>query len=344
MDLNQLALKIQFGKKEQVAILTQLSYLVDAGVPAPDALRHMRLTYKEKRNKVLYEVINQMANNASEGERISEDMEKWFPYEVCKILSTSEERGILEEGIHNSIDFLQSGKKFFAPLSKMLAGIIYVVALLVAIAVIGTIFLPQIGQYVKDWPTISIYFKSFANILYYYFPVILLAMAGYVLWTLNAIKHYSGRIDQWVALPFMKIYKAKSGYSILKTLSLLSKNGVGVPEIIFMLTSQYKSGMVSEKIKIMYDRIRSGEQNMGEVMDTGLFTPMQISELNLISQFVGEEDYSKIFDVMSKIISKNIVNSVKQFAVIVNTVCLFLTGAGILWVYGAYAVLASSIN
>ena len=75
-----------------------------------------------------------------------------------------------------------------------------------------------------------------------------------------------------------------------------------------------------------------------------LFTPLQISELQLISRFVGEENFAKIFDVMSGIIAKSIVESLKKVAVIVNTLCLFLTGAGILWIYGAYAVLAGSIN
>ncbi len=344
MDINQKLLQLQFSNKHKLMLLTQLSYLVDAGVPAPDALRHMRATYKKRRNKILFQVVDKMSRNASAGKKIADDMEKWFPYEVCKILATSEQRGIIAEGVHNSLDFLQSGKKFLSPLGKMSAGIVYVVALLIAIALIGTIYLPKIGQYVKEWPTISIVFYNFSSFLYHYFWLIILALIGLFAWANWSIRFYSGKVYQCIALPFLNIYKAMKGYSILQTLSLLSNNGVGVPQIIQLLTKQYRKGMVSDKVNIMHERIRKGEQNMGEVMDTGLFTPLQISELQLISRFVGEENFSKIFQVMSGIIAKNIVDSLKKVAVITNTICLFLTGAGILWIYGSYAVLASAIN
>lgn len=344
MDLETLNIKLQFGKKQKIQVLTQLSYLVDAGVPAPDALRHMARAYKKKRNTILLHVVDKMAKNAANGQGIVAGMENYFPFEICKILTTSEQRGIVAEGIHNAIDFLQSGNKFFAPLGKMTSGIIYVIALLAAIAVIGTIYLPKIGQYVKEWPTISIAFYNMAWFLYHYCWLLILGLVGLFVWCVWSIRHYSGRVLQFIALPFLNIYKARMGYSILKTLALLSANGVGTPDIIQLLTKQYRNGMVAAKVKTMYDRIRAGEQNMGEVMDTGLFTQLQISELNLISQFVGEENFAKIFAVMADIIAKSVVESLKKFAVIVNTICLFLTGAGILWIYGAYAVLASSIN
>lgn len=346
MSANEFLYKIQFTQKKKISFLTQLHNLVGAGVPAPDALMHMRDAFKKKRNEIMLIIAQRMAMNAEEGKRIADGMEKFFSHEICKILSTSEERGILDEGIKNAIDFLGSGTKFFSPLGKTVGGIVYILASLCAVAYIGHKLLPEIGSFVPrdQWPMVSLSLNSFANALYYGYPIIIAVIIFSIIWTRRSIKNYNKKIYQFTAIPFMRTYCSISSYKLLQTLALLSKNGVGVPEIINILCKQSTSGMIAEKYRIMHERVRQGMQNMGDVMDTGLFTPEEISELHLISRYVGEENFSRIFHVMSKITAKRVIDKMKITANIIATACLFLTGGMILWLYTSYAFLSMAIS
>lgn len=344
MSANSKFYKFQFNKTQQIRLLTQLSHLVDAGVPAPDALQYIRKVSLEKKDKVMFMVVDQMCLNSSEGRKLAEGMENWFPYEICTILIRSEERGFLSEGLKNILDYMSSNRKFFSPLSKMTSGIVYFFVALIAITIIGYIYLPKIGQYSHHWPQLSKAIYSLANFLYHDFLLVIAIFVAIVIWIIRATRSYKGKFYQCIAIPFMGIYRARLAYFLLQIFSLLSANGIGVPEIILQLNKTYTKGYLADKLKLMLMKISSGEQNMGNAMDTGIFTQRQINELHLISKFVGEENHSKIFSAMASIISANIVSTFNKISVVVNTVCLLLTGASVLWIYGAFALLASSIN
>ncbi len=344
MAINNRLYKLQFNKSQQINLLTQLQHLVEAGVPAPDALNHIRTVCRDKKDKVLFAVADQMCRNTSEGRKLAEGMEEWFSYEICSILIKSEERGFLSDGLKKILDYLGSNKKFFAPLGKMTTGVIYFIATLIAITIIGYVYLPKIGHYSHNWPAISTDLYNLAGFLYHDYIYVIVALIGLFVWIVWSARNYRGKFYQFVAIPFMPIYKARLSYFMLNMFSLLSANGIGVPEIINQLNKTYTKGFLSDKLKLMQFKLTSGEQNMGDVMDTGLFTQRQINELHLISRYVGEESYSKIFFVMASLISSSIIKMLTKVSVIINFVCMLLTGACILWIYGAYALLASSIN
>ena len=337
-------LQLQFNNKKRTSFLTQLANLVEAGVPAPDALRHMRDAYKKKKNSLFALVAEKMSHNAGQGKYIAEGMEGWFPFSICKILCTSELRGILPEGLQNSILHLQSGARFLKPLSSTASGFFYVVTLLAAIAFVGHKYIPMIGQYSTDWPGISLTFYHFANFIYYDYPLIILLLIGLIFWINWSIRNYDNSYYKIVARPFMPLFNGMRAYEMLEIMALLSSNGVGIPEIISILKSQYKRGYLARKYSIMDARIRAGIQNMGDVIDTGIYTKAQISDLQLISRYIDEEDQAKIFRVMSKNIATSITSNLKVVAAIISASCLVLTGLGIVWIYGSYALLAASVS
>lgn len=344
MNINKTFYQIQFNKGRQIDFLTQLSHLVEAGVPAPDALQYIRQICKEKNDRTLFMVVDQMCHNTAEGKKIAEDMQDWFPYEVCTILIRSEERGFLQQGLKNILEYMNSNRNFFAPLTKMTSGLVYLIATLIAITIIGYVYLPQIGQYSKEWPPISKALYSLSSFFYHQYYLIILVLIALLIWIRRATYYYNRKFYQCIAIPFMSIYKARLAYFILKTFALLSANGIGVPEIINQLSKTYTTGFLADQLRQMHHKLSGGEQNMGNVMDTGLFTSRQINELHLISRFVSEENYSRIFSAMSSIIAAQIIKLFSRIAVVVNLVCMVLTGACILWIYGAYALLASSIH
>lgn len=336
--------KLGFGKQAQIRLLTQLYHLVKAGVPAPDALRHMQAAHAKKRNTGLANVCQLMVDNASEGRKIAEGMEDWFSFEVCSILITSEKRGILDEGLENILDYLRSTSDFLKPFKSCTTGAAYLLALCVTIAIIGVQYIPQIGQYSKHWPGITTSLYSTAKFMYYGYPGIIGVLIATVIYIIWSVKNYKRSIRSILAWPFMPLYRAIVSFNILKILALLSANGIGVPEIVETLTLQFRKGYVSECVTQMDRKIRDGEQNMGEVMDTGLFTSAQISELQLISQYVGEENYSTIFRAMASIIKESSSKVIQAIASSFNLFSLLAMAAGVLWVYGAYAMLAASIK
>ena len=344
MNLEMKLFQLQFNNKKKASFLTQLHNLVDAGVPAPNALRHMRIAYKTKKDKVMAMVAEKMSNNAAQGKHVALDMEDWFPFAVCKILCTAEFRGILTEGLDSSITYLKSGARFLKPMGRTVSGLFYVVALLIAIAIVGHKYIPMIGHFVKTWPSISLTFYHFANFLYYYFALIILVIVGLIFWIVWSIRNYQHNLFYIVALPFMRLYNARCAFDMLEVTALLSANGVSVPEILTILTSQHTRGYLAKRYQIMDARIRAGVQNMGEVIDTGLFTDAQISELHLISRFVDEKNHARIFKIMSKNIAGSIIESLTLLATAISAICLIITGLGIIWIYGSYALLAASFS
>ncbi len=113
-------------------------------------------------------------------------------------------------------------------------------------------------------------------------------------------------------------------------MSLLSRNGIGTPEIINILKRQHKKGFLNHCYSKMYQAISSGQQNMGEAMDQGLFSDEQINDLDLISRFVDEENQEKIYESMADITYKSLKSKMTILANVFNLAALFLTAAGIL--------------
>ena len=85
---------------------------------------------------------------------------------------SNSDRSVLE-GLKNIIDYMRSNKKFFSPLLKMVAGITYLISTLIALTIIGHVFLPKLGKYVTNWPMISSSMHALASFLFYYYYLIL---------------------------------------------------------------------------------------------------------------------------------------------------------------------------
>ncbi len=337
--------RMGFRRGSQTRLLSHLYQLVSAGVPATDALINMKKIYDKKRQKGLSLSCEKMIRNSSEGKKIMHEMSDWFPHSICEIIKISEEKGALAEGLKNSIEYLNSTKNFLSPLGKCFTGIFYLIAVLSFIAIIGTRFLPTIGEYVEVWPDMSLYLFAFSKFIYYNYQIIigfLIIMSFFIRYSI--IYYNKKSLLMKIAVPFMPVYKAINSYKTLKIMSLLSRNGIGTPEIINILKRQHKKGFLNHCYSKMYQAISSGQQNMGEAMDQGLFSDEQINDLDLISRFVDEENQEKIYESMADITYKSLKSKMTILANVFNVAALFLTAAGILWMYGSYAMLATAIS
>lgn len=336
-------LKKQFSNSKRQELLIQLSFLLKAGVPPSDALYHMQKIFQGNKNVLMEAVITDMLNNIKSGKKIGENLTDWFPYEVCRVLSISEERGFLLEGIHNLINYFNTGRNALKALAGILPGLAYFIVILIFITFTGAKLLPSLGTMVKKWPSISVALHHTGLFLYnnYYFLIFLVVLSG--LWVILSIRNYAGKITQIAARPFMPIYKMHASLLLFKSFSMLTGNGVAVSDAIKMLLLNRTHGFIYRHLSEMFYRVRRGE-NIGNMLDTGIFTRNQIAHLKVISRYCSESEYEKVFAIMGEQTSHDLDRWMKIFSKVTNFIFIALTAIGVVWVYGAYALLISSIT
>lgn len=344
MSLNLRYQQFQFNRKQQIAFLTQLMHLVNAGVPASAALNTMKKTFIARKSLHMARVANTLANNCRQGNPIGYQIDKWFNYTIAELLMTAEKRGMLAEGISQSIDYLTSSDQLFSGLKKGVPGIMYTIFSILVLTLIGSNILPKIGAYSQHWPLCATLLLKTANFISVAFPLIILSILAVMAWITKACRDYNGSWWQFVAIPFMPMYRAKIAYNLLNTLTLLTNSGLSVPEIIKIMLQHKQSGFIRNNLKVMDKRIQNGEQNMGQVLNTQLFTKAQIDELILISQYIEDDQLSSIYTVMRGILASQVNKMVKITAIIMNAVGMAVSGLGIVWLYGSIATLSMSIT
>jgi type II secretory pathway component PulF len=336
-------LKKQFSNAKRQELLIQLSFLLKAGVPPSDALYHMQKIYQDNKNILMEAVVTGMLNNIKAGKKIGENMTDWFPYEVCRVLSISEERGFLLQGIQNLINYFNTGRNALKALAGILPGLAYFIVILVFITFTGAKLLPSLGTMVKKWPPISVALHHTGVFLYNNYYFLILIMVLLIIWVILSLRSYSGKITQIVAKPLMPIYKMHASLLLFKSLSMLTGNGVAVSDAIKMLLLNRTHGFIYRHLSEMFYRVRRGE-NIGNMLDTGIFTRNQIAHLKVISRFCSEAEYERVFAIMGEQTSHDLNRWMKIFSRITNFIFIALTAIGVVWVYGAYALLISSIT
>ncbi|MGD9152883.1 MAG: type II secretion system F family protein [Gammaproteobacteria bacterium] len=335
--------KKQFNNAKRQELLIQLSFLLKANVPPSDALYHMQQIYSDNKNLLMHAVVMDMLDNIRAGKKIGDNMTDWFPYEVCRVLSISEERGFLLQGVENLIKYFDTGRNALKALTGMIPGLAYFMVILVFIAFTGAKLLPNLGTMVKDWPAISVALNKSGMFLYHNYYFILAIVVLLIVWVIIALRDYSGKFYQLIAKPLVPTYKLQASLLLFKSLSMLTGNGVAVSDAIKMLLLNRTHGFVYRHLSEMFYRVRRGE-NIGNMLDTGIFTRNQIAHLKVISRYCSEAEYSKVFALMGEQTSHDLSRRMKIFSKIMNFIFIALTAIGVVWVYGAYALLVSSIT
>ncbi|MBE9470088.1 MAG: type II secretion system F family protein [Chloroflexi bacterium] len=270
---------------DMVMFSRQLALLVEAGADIVSALELLRggLT-----NRTLKKIVAEVVVDLRSGLRLSQALEKHpkaFSPLYSRTIVTSEETGNLERGLRIMADYIE---RQTAAAKKIRNALIYPIIVLVlaviVIAVLVTFVMPAfIGLYASlgvELPTITKVLIAVVNFLLDYGLFLLAAIAVVILVGFAYSRTPAGRY-QWDKL---KLRLPKIGRITLvselsrccRTISLLYRAGVSVPDIMTLAISGASNRVVSRALTEVREEMLKGQGLARPMSRNAIFLPMMV--------------------------------------------------------------------
>ncbi len=342
MSLQTWFLKKQFTRIKQQDFLKQLYQLVKAGVPPQVALRNMRNKYRNSNNTILEKVVSKMYGNLNKGKKIAEDMQIWLPFEVCQILITAEEQGILLKGLKGVMSYYKFSGSIASEFKGLIRPLLYLLMAIFMILIVGNILTEIVSRATHTIPLNVKIFLVFYNIILKYNILIIIAIFGILFLFKKSLNDHDNIFYKIITLPIFSIYRANLAFSLLNVFSLLLQNQVKIGTIINMLLSGRKEGFFYSCIKQMGTNLRIGISDVGKILDTGIFTKQQIIDISLIADYAKETDLAIVMHNMATNIENELISKIKILSQILNLLIMMLISGLIILAASALYGSASS--
>jgi type IV pilus assembly protein PilC len=263
----------------------QLALLVEAGADIVSALELLRggLT-----NRTLKKIVTEVVVDLRSGLRLSQALEKHpkaFSPLYCRTIVTSEETGNLERGLRIMADHIE---RQTAAAKKIRNALLYpIIVLALAVVVIGvlvTFVLPAfVGLYASlgvELPTVTKVLMAIVNFLLDYGLFLLAGIAALIVIGFAYTRTPAGRY-QWDKL---KLRLPKIGRITLvselsrccRTISLLFRAGVPLPEIMTLAISGASNRVVSRALTEVREEMLKGQGLARPMSQNGVFLPMMV--------------------------------------------------------------------
>jgi len=230
-------------------------------------------------------------NGLDNGISLTQSLHGWFPSLILAGIDIAAKEGDIAKGLQAAITELKGGQQVILMLAGLLAmpfGLSVAVSML-GLYVSGKILsaspvASQTGQQVYD---------AFST---YGAPVT--ALACLCLLALNlALPRWTGQWRNKINnLPLFALYKNAALGNLLNTLGNLLSCGMKLDNALAAI-EPHSTPFIREHIEIMRDQ-RTGQDNLGKVLDTGLFIPMALSPLKILGSHV---DYQLLLLQSAKI-------------------------------------------
>ena len=262
--------KIGFGRRvssRRLAMLyRQLADLLRAGVPL---LRALKLLGRNKSNKVLAQVMTELAEAVSEGERLADAMAarpEVFPHVHVAMVRAGEQGGFMEQVLARLGTFLEHQADMN---SKVIGNLIYPVVLLsLALAVVVaalTLFIPRFESMFArlELPLPTRILMGASNMLTQHYIITLVLTAGVVwsimwLWKNPKVRRKAAEIQ--LKIPHLgSLASSLAVARFTRILGTMLDNGI--PMLAAMQISRDAAGhpVLADAIDEAVEAVRSGE-------------------------------------------------------------------------------------
>ena len=275
----------KINPSDMVMFSRQLALLVEAGTDIVSALELLRGGIT---NRTLSKIVTQVVVDLRSGVRLSQALEKHpkaFSPLYCRTIVTSEETGNLERGLRIMAEYIEkqsiSAKKIK---NAMIYPIIVLVLAIVVIAVMVTFVMPSfMSLYAAlgaELPTITKVLLAIVNFLLDYGLFLLGGIAVLVVGGLAYTRTRAGRY-QWdklkLKLPQIGRITLVSELSrCCRTISLLFRAGVPLPDIMTLTISGSGNKVVAKALTQVREEMLSGQGLARPMSRNPVFLPMMV--------------------------------------------------------------------
>ena len=291
-------------RDDVIALCTQLSVMLETGVPLSEALNAFR---KQMDRAEFRQVLDVLCEDVEGGEPLSEAMEKWprvFPGMMISLMKASEASGMLATMLGRVGEYLSKERKTIKQIKGALSYPIFMMVSGVAITIFLVSFvLPRFAAIYEErqaslpTPTkILLQISDFAATQYMvYLPVLAVGLVAVIIWS----RSRSGRRHlDWLRLNFPLIGTMYSHLYLtraMRTMSTLLAAGVNVLDVIDICRGVTFNTYYARLWDSMEEGVREGRQISDAVTDT------DIVPANVASMINAGERSGRLPEVMERI-------------------------------------------
>jgi len=270
---------------DMVMFSRQLALLVEAGTDIVSALELLRGGIT---NRTLSKIVTEVVVDLRSGLRLSQALEKHpkaFSPLYCRTIVTSEETGNLERGLRIMADYIEKQSISANKIKNaMIYPIIVLVLAIVVIAIMVTFVMPSfMSLYAAlgaELPTITKVLLAIVNFLLDYGLFLLGGIAVLVVAGLAYSRTPAGRY-QWdmlkLKLPQIGRITIVSELSrCCRTISLLFRAGVPLPDIMTLTISGSGNKVVAKALTQVREEMLSGQGLARPMSRNPVFLPMMV--------------------------------------------------------------------
>lgn len=290
--LGQWKLKIYqtlFRTQEQQAFLEDIAALVEDGVSLKQALEvYLKLSHDS--TKILAE---HMLTQISAGKPVADGMQGWFPDAIVEIIRAGEEGGILAKTLRSAAASLGKRQGALLAIFNMMAypAVVITMALGVAIFINHTIFSSfRAITPMERWPDNAKTLSSIASFVQDWWWLIIITLITFFFLFTRFLSDYIGDWRVYIdKFPIVSLYRKMNAARLMETLGLLMTNGLILKRALKILQAKSQPYLASHLI-LMEHRLGAGQDNIADVLDTGLISEGDLTRLRLIAQSKGFEE------------------------------------------------------
>lgn len=291
-------------RDDVIALCTQLSVMLETGVPLSEALDAFR---QQMVRTEFREVLEVLCEDVEGGEPLSAAMEKWprvFPGMMVSLMKASEASGMLAKMLGRVSEYLSKERKTIKQIKGALSYPIFMMVAGVGITIFLVSFvLPRFARIYEQrqaslpTPTkILLQISEFVTTQYMlYLPVLLALLLTLIIWS----RRRSGRRTlDWLRLNF-PLLGTMYGHLYLtramRTMSTLLAAGVNVLDVIDICRGVTYNTYYARLWDSMEQGVREGRQISDAVFKTDLVPP------NVASMIAAGEKSGRLSEVMDRI-------------------------------------------
>lgn len=281
--------RIQFTRAEQQAFLEDLYSLVDDGVPVNAAIETIRDIYDDD---VAAVVASDIAANIAQGQLLADGMSHWFARPIVEIIRAGENGGTLADSLQAA---LLSFQEYNSVIATVLHAVTYPFAVVIMALVMTVVIKDSVLesfikiQPVADWPPIGQQLYGLATLTAHWWWLMIITVVGAALLMAQLLRQLTGpwrtAIDQF---PLLSLYRQITAARFMETLGLLITNGIVLKDALAIMQRDAAPYLAWHLLMMEYN-LSGGQDNIADVLDTGLLQRSDLVRLKVVAKGKGFE-------------------------------------------------------
>lgn len=279
---------LSFRPKQQQQFLEDLSELVLDGVPMRRAVDIIANTATD----ITKEVAEDILVAFGQGKLLAECLQGWLSNQIAEIIRAGEEGGTLSEALKAAAETLERQNNAVATLLSSITYPLVVLAagLAVAIFINHSIFTSfRSIMPMNLWPPVGQDVAAMANFVQHWWFVVLLGVIAVIIAVAYMLENYVGEFRNTIDnIPLLNLYRKQNSARLMQSLGMLMLNGVVFKKAIKIL--QYSANpYLSWHLFSIEHRLGTGQENIADVLDTGLIDKHDLMRLRIVAHGRGFE-------------------------------------------------------